>query len=113
MIALAQMFRIFKNAEPRRLHAHGEHLVIAFERAGLIFAFNFHPTVSHFGYRIEAPPGKYRTLLDSDAPQCGGYSRLMPGEEHVTLDEEANGYTRTVLSLYLPTRTAVVLEKLS
>jgi len=87
--------------------------VIAFERAGLIFAFNFHPTASHFGYRIEAPPGTYRLLLDSDAPHCGGHGRLVPGEEHVSLLEEVNGHTRTVLSLYLPTRTAVVLEKLS
>jgi hypothetical protein len=37
----------------------------------------------------------------------------VPGQEHVTLVEEANGHARTVLSLYLPTRTAVVLEKLS
>jgi len=37
----------------------------------------------------------------------------VPGEEHVSLLEKLNGDTRTVLSLYLPTRTAVVLEKLS
>jgi 1,4-alpha-glucan branching enzyme len=87
--------------------------VIAFERAGLIFAFNFHPSASHFGYRIEAPPGNYRALLDSDSPDFGGHGRIVPGQEHVSLLEEVNGYTRTVLSLYLPTRTAVVLEKLS
>jgi len=113
MIALARRFPIFKSGEPRLLHEHGERLVIAFERAGLIFAFNFHPTASHFGYRIEAPPGTYRVLLDSDSPHCGGHGRLAPGEEHVSLLEEANGHTRTVLSLYLPTRTAVVLEKLN
>jgi len=94
------------------MHEHGERLVIAFERAGLILAFNFHPTASHFSYRIEAPPGTYRALLDSDAPHFGGHGRLEPGEEHVSLLEEVNGTTRTVLSLYLPTRTAVVLEKL-
>ena len=61
MIALARRLRIYKSGEPRLLHEHGESLVIAFERAGLIFAFSFHPTASHFGYRIETPPGTYRT----------------------------------------------------
>ncbi|MCK7508828.1 MAG: alpha amylase C-terminal domain-containing protein [Desulfobacterales bacterium] len=51
---------MFKDSAPRLLHEHGENKVIAFTRAGLVFVFNFHPTASHFGYRIDAPPGKYR-----------------------------------------------------
>jgi 1,4-alpha-glucan branching enzyme len=110
MIALAKKYRIFKGAEPRLLHEHGENKVIAFERAGLVFVFNFHPTRSHFGYRIDAPPGKYRLILDSDCPDYGGHSRLIPDQEHVTLGEATEGGGRNFISLYLPTRTAIVLK---
>jgi len=99
---------MFKNPWPNLLHEHNDNKVIAFERAGLVFVFNFHPTVSHFGYRIFAPPGKYRVILDSDSPKFGGHGRLTPEQEHATIVEEETG--RNTLSLYLPTRTALVLE---
>jgi 1,4-alpha-glucan branching enzyme len=47
-------------------------------------------------------------LLDSDAPDYGGFGRLTPGQEHFTLPEDG----RNVLSLYLPTRSALVLQQL-
>jgi 1,4-alpha-glucan branching enzyme len=83
--------------------------VIAFRRAGLVFVFNFHPQQSPFGYRIAAPPGRYRMVLDSDALLYGGYGRLSPGQEHLTLHEQG----RDLLALYLPTRTGIVLQPLS
>ena len=99
---------MFKNPWPNLLHEHNEHKVIACERAGRVFVFNFHPTVSHFGYRIVAPPGKYRIILDSDSIEYGGHARLAPEQEHFTLFEDTSG--RDTLTLYLPTRTALVLE---
>jgi len=108
MIALAKTSRMFKDPWPNLLHEHNDHKVIACERAGRVFVFNFHPTVSHFGYRIVAPPGKYRVILDSDSLEYGGHARLAPEQEHLTLFEEPSG--RSTLSLYLPTRTALVLE---
>jgi 1,4-alpha-glucan branching enzyme len=113
MIALAKEYRIFGSGEPRLLHEHGENKVIAFEHAGLVFVFNFHPNTSHFGYRTDAPPGKYRVVLDSDGPDYGGHGRLAPDQEHVTFFEAAQGGGRNLLSLYLPARAAMVLERLS
>jgi len=110
MIALAKTYRILESGEPRLLHEHGENKVIAFERAGLVFVFNFHPTTSHFGYRIDAPPGKYRLILDSDSPDYGGHGRLTADQEHVTLFEAAEGGGPNLLSLYLPSRAAIVLK---
>jgi len=110
MIELAKTFRIFKDERPRLLHENGENKVIAFVRAGLVFVFNFHPTISHVGYRIDAPPAKYRLILDSDSPDYGGHGRLKAGQEHFTLSDETTIEGRSWLSLYLPTRTAVVLH---
>lgn len=110
MIRLAKTFRLFKDREPRLLHEHGESMVVAFVRAGLVFVFNFHPTASRFGYEIDAPPGKYGVILDSDSPDYGGHGRLEAGQEHFTHFEAAERRNR--LRLYLPSRTALVLKAL-
>jgi len=112
MIRLANRSRMFNDSEPRLLHEHGENKVIAFARADLVFIFNFHPQTSHIDYRIEAPPGKYQVILDSDLLEYGGHGRLRADQEHFTLFEEATNGNRNLLSLYLPTRTAFVLQKL-
>ena len=110
MIRLAKRFRMFRDRAPRLLHDHGENNVIAFARADLVFVFNFHPTVSHFGYPIDAPPGKYQAILDSDSPYYGGHGRLAAKQEHFTLFQE--DHNRNILSLYLPSRTVLVLKTL-
>lgn len=48
-----------------------------FDRAGLVFVFNFHPTQSFTDYRIGVPNfGKYKIVLDSDDERFGGHARL-------------------------------------
>lgn len=108
MLALVKRSQLLRAAAPQLLHEHNEDKVIAFQRGRLVFAFNFHPDRSPFGYRIAAPPGKFRMVLDSDAPAYSGFGRLTPGQEHFTLPEGG----RHVLSLYLPTRSALVLQHL-
>jgi 1,4-alpha-glucan branching enzyme len=50
--------------------------VIIFERAGLVFAFNFHWDKSFTDYRIACEaPGKYQPVLSSDDAEFGGASR--------------------------------------
>jgi len=112
MIALAKKHRIFKNSEPQLLHEHGDNKVIVFKRRGLIFAFNFHTRHSYYDYRFDAPPGKYRSILDSDATVYGGHGRIAGGQEHFTVSEESGGVKRNRLSLYLPNRSAVVVQEL-
>ncbi|KAK4190278.1 alpha-glucan branching enzyme [Podospora australis] len=51
--------------------------VIVFERAGLVFVFNFHPTQSFTDYRVGIEiAGTYRVVLDSDTKEHGGFSRV-------------------------------------
>jgi len=101
-------------AAPRidRLYEHNDDKVLAFRRAGLLFAFNFHPTASRPDYRIAAPPGKYEIVLDSDAEKYGGHGRVDPGRFHFALTE-GSGAGHHFLSLYLPNRTALVLAAVS
>jgi len=110
MITLSKKFKLLQTSNLHLLYEHSDNKLLIFERAGLLFAFNFHPNRSYSDYRFEAAPGKYKMILDTDAPQYGGHSRLAGGQQHLTLDEITNGRSSHQLSLYLPSRTALVLK---
>jgi len=109
MIALAKEFSLLGKPAPELLHEHTGNKVIAFKRTRLIFAFNFHPSESYVDYRIPAPPGKYQMIMNSDDAVYGGHNRMEPGKVHFTQTDENQNH---ILSLYLPTRTAIVLNKM-
>ncbi len=109
MVGLARRQRLLEVPVERLAHEHSDNKIIAFVRAGLLFVFNFHPTASFPDYRIDVPEGRYGMVLDSDAGAFGGHDRLTPGQVHETISEPGHGRTR--MSLYLPTRTAMVLKK--
>ncbi len=113
MIDLAKTHRLLETPHRRLLYVHSDKKLMVFERAGLLFAFNFHPVHSYNDYRFEAPAGTYRMLLDSDAPQYGGHSRLTANQQHRSLPEKDDPEAKTFLSLYLPSRTAIVLQHLT
>lgn len=92
---------------------HESDKVVAFERARLLFVFNFHPSQSFTDYKIGVDvAGTYRVLLDSDNPEFGGHGRVDPNVEHRTVPEGwAN--RRNWVSLYLPSRTALIYHPVS
>lgn len=89
--------------EPRQLYVDEQRKVLIFRRGNSIFAFNFNPTASYEDFKFDAPEGEYVMAFNSDAPEFGGFSRLEPEERHATVDGR--------LSLYLPSRVAIVLKK--
>jgi len=109
MIALARAHRLFDSSNLQLLHEDSAEQVIIFKRADLIFIFNFNPHSSFTDYRFEAPPGKYRMILDSDAPEYGGHGRLQPKQTHFTMVVDSKARSQHMLSLYLPARSAFVL----
>ena len=84
-----------------------EKQLMFFERGGFWFCFNFNPTESFADYEVEALPGSYSTVLDSDAERFGGFARRTPGQRYFTLPRSDGAK----ISLYLPSRTALVLER--
>jgi 1,4-alpha-glucan branching enzyme len=110
MIGLARRVNLLASGNPRLLHEHNETKVLAFERAGHLFLFNFHPSRSYDGYRIDTRPGQYRLVLDSDAEIYGGHGRLMSDQVYFTQPEEKGPGQRHQILVYLPTRTALVLR---
>ena len=82
--------------------------VLVFERAGLLWIFNFHPSNSYTDYRVGVEePGVYRLVIDSDAPEFGGHGRNAKGTRFFTTDMPWNN-RKNFTQVYLPTRTALV-----
>ncbi|MFP4039909.1 MAG: alpha amylase C-terminal domain-containing protein [Desulfosudaceae bacterium] len=109
MIELAREYRLFAEPWPYLWHRHDDDNILAFQRERLFFVFNFHPTRSFTDYRIPASPGGFRLILDSDHPDFGGHGRLQPDQTFLTRPDSGDETTGHYLSLYLPTRTALVL----
>ncbi len=109
MIAMAKTYHLLEKPGLQLLHEDSTQKVIIFKRADLIFAFNFNPHQSFTDYRFEAPPGKYRMILDSDAQKYGGHGRLDSQQAHFTIVDNTEGKSQNMLSIYLPSRSAYVL----
>lgn len=82
--------------------------VIVFERAGLVFVFNFHTHESYSDYRIGVEvPGTYKIVLNSDSEAVGGHNRIDENTRFFTTPMEWNG-RKNWTHIYIPCRTAIV-----
>ena len=82
--------------------------VVVFERAGLLWIFNFHPTQSFADYQVGVQQnGTYQIVLDTDDAAFGGFARNAKGTRFFTTPFEWNG-RKNFVQVYIPTRTAIV-----
>uniref|UniRef100_A0A4W6C238 1,4-alpha-glucan branching enzyme n=1 Tax=Lates calcarifer TaxID=8187 RepID=A0A4W6C238_LATCA len=71
--------------------------VIVFDRANVLFIFNFHPSKSFQDYRVAVEvPGKYKIKLDSDEVLYGGHGRLDHNTEFFTELQPFNGRSNSM-----------------
>jgi 1,4-alpha-glucan branching enzyme len=110
MIALVKAFHLLESPQINLRYEHDHDKVVIIERAGLFFVFNFHPISSFIDYQIPFAPGKYRMLFNSDLLEFGGHGRLQPDQIHFTQMQSESSGTSHFISLYLPSRTALVLQ---
>jgi 1,4-alpha-glucan branching enzyme len=106
MISLAADYGIFASP-PRSIYEDTVKQVLAFERNGLIFVFNFSPVNSYTDYLVRADAGRYRLVLDTDSAETGGFGRNNPEISHFSQYFTGG----QMLSLYLPSRSAIVLKR--
>ncbi|KAK0400907.1 hypothetical protein QR680_015512 [Steinernema hermaphroditum] len=90
---------------------HQDDKVVAFERAGLVFVFNFHGSKSFDNYKVGVEhAGIYKMVLNSDATEFGGHNRLQDDQDHHSFPEGFAGRANHIC-VYIPTRTAIVLSR--
>lgn len=110
------MLKITKDANllstlfANQIHSDENNKCLVYERAGLIFLFNFHTHNSIPGYEFAVPePGKYRIILNTDHVNFGGHGRINEEMLYTTRFDEESSTNR--LSIYSTNRTAIVLKK--
>ena len=111
MIRLVSDCHALEGTVPRRLFVSDTDKLLVFERGALVFLFNFHSEASVTDYPVLVPPGAYRLVMDSDEPRFGGQGRIQPGQTFELLTEMRGNELCTVIKVYLPCRTAMVLER--
>lgn len=90
---------------------HEDDKVIVFDRAGLIFVFNFHPIKSFADYTIGMrEQGTYKIVLSSDDSKYGGENRVDTNIKHFTKPEPYAELPSRMM-IYTPCRTAVVYAR--
>jgi 1,4-alpha-glucan branching enzyme len=105
MVDLAGKAKVLEHEWPYKHYEHVGDQVLAFERADLLFIFNFNPTHSFDSRRISCRSGAYKIVLSTDASQFGGFDRIDTSLDYVTTGASPE------LSIYIPARTAVVLAR--
>ncbi len=90
---------------------HDGDKVLAFWRGDLLFVFNFNPSVSFPNYGIEVPGDRWALVLDSDETRFGGQNRIAPGQCFTSRTMADPCCRRQMITLYIPSRTAVVLRR--
>ena len=111
MIALIRKYDVLEGGMPRCLRQHEDDQILAFEKKGCVFVFNFHPTRSQTGLFVPVPEkGDYQVILSTDDKTFGGYQNIDKSVVYHTWAHDpqmGDGFV-----IYLPARTAVVLRKI-
>ncbi|MBR1584435.1 MAG: alpha amylase C-terminal domain-containing protein [Clostridia bacterium] len=106
MIHTLKDYRVFDQAYPDLQWIHEDQHVLAFERGGLLFVFNFSPNQSYTDYVIPVSRGTdYKVLFSSDDARYNGYGRVGRDPISACIPGMKGNHVR----LYLPARTATVL----
>lgn len=89
---------------------HEQDKLIAFERGGLLWIFNFHPCTSFADYRIGVErPGVYRVLLSTDSYHFGGHGRVVEAKSEYFTQRGPWDNRANYVQVYIPCRSALVL----
>jgi 1,4-alpha-glucan branching enzyme len=110
MISLVKKSKLLASPEVTWVYDHKDHQILVYSRGKYLFVFNFNPTQSFVGYGIPMSASKYKIVLNTDEGRFGGYHRLDDSLIYSTIPGEGPA-GKNYLNLYLPARTAIVLEK--
>ena len=111
MLALINSVEAFNEQPIRQLWDKEGDQVFAFQRGSLVFIFNFNGTKSFTDYGILAEKGTYKIVLNTDNSKYGGFDLVDETVEHHTVRQTKK--QSEWLMLYLPARSALVLEKIN
>lgn len=109
MLRLSKTYGLLEANFGKQVWMDQANKTIIFEKCGLLFVFNFHPSNSIPDYAFRIPlPGDYKLVLNSDSLAFGGHGRVDETAIHTSIfNPEENSHT---LKIYNINRTAQVFE---
>jgi 1,4-alpha-glucan branching enzyme len=110
MISLVRGNHLIDTLEVNWQYDHKGNQILAYTRGKYLFVFNFNPTQSFVDYGIPMPASRFRIVLNTDEERFGGQDRIDDQLTYGTHPSEGMD-SQHYLLLYLPARTAMVLEK--
>ena len=113
MVALIKKARSLDAPDCILLRHEDDRQILAFRRRSLVFVFNFHPESSWTDVELEVPGAEYQVVLTTDEVRFGGYGRIDTNMVHPTLARYGHNLDGRILKVYVPSRTALVLERKS
>ena len=106
MVHTVTKYHVLEQEYPELRWVHEDDHVLAFERGGLLFVFNFSPDHSYTDYVIPVSRGvDWHPLFSSDDSCYNGYGRVAHDPVSACIPGREGNFVR----LYLPARTAIVL----
>jgi len=111
MIELFKKYEVLSHLSVNKILEHTGDQVLGIERGNLIFIFNFHPSKSYTDYPIYCPDGNYKVILNTDSRDLGGFGRLDESILYPSINHTGTFYHYSELKLYIPNRTAFVIQK--
>lgn len=93
-----------------RLWIDNDRKIIAFRNKDIVYIFNFHPTDSYESFAVPIHDvGQFRVVMDTDEERFGGAGRI--SHSYVYNTERLAGTDYDGIKIYIPSRTALALEK--
>ncbi|KPL12096.1 MAG: 1,4-alpha-glucan branching protein [Bacteroides sp. SM23_62] len=110
MIHLFREHKILKHKWPYLLLENPGDQVLVFGRGDFIFVFNFNPVKSFSDYGFPVDPGKFHIRLNTDSVDYGGLG-LVEADMIYYAHPDQHTVPRHMLKIYIPARSALVLNK--
>ena len=112
MIKFISGDKILNDANVAMVHENNSAQVIAFQRSGFLFVFNFNPYSSFQDYSVQTEAGKYKICLNTDSLNFGGNGLVDESMTYFT-EHHANKINHhSYMNIYIPSRSALVFRKL-
>jgi 1,4-alpha-glucan branching enzyme len=109
MITMVRKSKLINIPEVNWIYDHKQNQILAYSRGKYLFVFNFNPTQSFADYGIAMKPSQYKIVLNTDDYRFGGQNRINDSLVYTT-DTDNGPDSQNYLRLYMPARTAIVLE---
>ncbi|MEG0766705.1 MAG: alpha-amylase family glycosyl hydrolase [Clostridia bacterium] len=108
MLDFVKQYAVLSATDTLNLWIDPERKLLAYRKAGLVFVFNLHPTLSQADFFLPLrQSGVWQVIFSTDEPAFGGDGRIDRQYQYHTREDPRLGVG---FAIYVPCRTAMALQ---